>query len=262
MKFNYNTLDVTLQKETRSLTISLNRPESKNAINIEMLFELESLFGWLTGHLEVNAVVLTGNGDTFCSGFDQDELKIMSEEKLKKYIARFQKVVMGMLYLPQTVICDLKDGAQGMGVELALGADIRVSRSTSEIHFNALNRGWVPCVGGIGLLSIWVGQAAARAWTMGSAKVGASEQRQKAFTTQTYSTGESAIDSLLKNISTQAPVARIQTKRSFLESILPELQRTFEYESIFSFASMKTEDWKKAEDQPFTTARELARELT
>lgn len=261
MKFNYNTLNVTLQKETRSLTIALNRPEKNNAINIEMLFELESLFGWLTGHLEVNAVVLTGEGDTFCSGFDQEELKIMSEEKLQKYIARFQKIVMGMLYLPQTVVCDLKDGARGMGIELALGADIRLSRTTSELHFDALNRGWVPCIGGVGLLNIWVGQATARSWTLSSARVGADEQREKSLTSNIYSNGENAVEKILKNITAQAPVARIQTKRSFLESILPEVQRTFEYESIFSFASMKTEDWKKQENEPFTTARELAKEL-
>ena len=261
MKFNYNTLDVTLHKETRSLTVALNRPEKNNAINIEMLFELEGLFSWLTSHLEVNAIVLTGSGDQFCSGFDSDELKIMSEEKLQKYMARFQKVVAGMLHLPQTIICDLKNGAAGMGIELALGADIRVSRSTSTLHFNQLDKGWVPCAGGVGLLNVWVGQSTARHWTMTSAKVNGQDQRERGFTMETYSEGENCTEKILKNIFAQAPVARIQAKRSFLESILPELQRTFEYESVFSFASMKTQDWKKDSDEPFTAARDLAREI-
>ncbi|CAN0018706.1 unnamed protein product [Chrysoparadoxa australica] len=262
MNFNYNTLNVTLQKETRSVEIELNRPEKGNAINVEMLFELESLFSWLTGHLEVNAVLLKGSGEKFCTGFDSDELKIMSEEKLKKYMVRFQKVVSGMLYLPQTVVCDLGGGAEGMGIELALGADIRVGSNSGQTNFNNLDKGWVPCCGGIGLLSIWVGNANARAWTLSSQSVNHNDLVNKGLFLSTYEgTGNNTTEAILKNISAQAPIARIQAKRSLLESILPEVQRTFEFESIFSFASIKTGDWNKDEEANFTQARDLAREL-
>ncbi len=262
MNFNYNTLKVTLQKETRSIEVAINRPEQNNTLNVETLFELESLFGWLTGHLEVNAVVLTGVGNTFCSGFDQNELAIMSDEKLQKYMVRFQKIVMGMLSLPQTIICDLKDGASGMGIELALGADIRVARTTARLDFDALKTGWVPCGGGIALLNQLVGQSIARHWMMTSAKVGASELSNRGLIGTLYSEGEDVTHQFLKTISRQAPVARIQAKRSFLESVMPEASRGFEFEAIFSFAAMKTEDWKKdTATENFTSARELAREL-
>ncbi|MCF8058518.1 MAG: enoyl-CoA hydratase/isomerase family protein [Bacteriovoracaceae bacterium] len=263
MNFNYNTLQVTLNKESRSISIALNRPEEQNAINVEMLFELESLFGWLTSHLEVNAVVLTGNGDIFCNGFDQNELRIMSEEKFQKYIVRFQKIVTGMLSLPQTIICDLKDGARGMGIELALGADIRIARSTSSVNFNTLKTGWVPCCGGISLLSQWVGHSAARYWTMTSARVGSQEMINKGLIGKTYSTSEDALSPLLKEIAAQAPVPRIQAKRSFLEGMMAELKRGLEYETVFAFAAMKTEDWKKdpTNEEGFKSARDLAKEL-
>jgi enoyl-CoA hydratase/carnithine racemase len=263
MNFNYNTLNVNLKSDTRSIEIELNRPEKENAINVEMLFELESLFSWLTGHLEVNAVILKGKGEIFCGGFDQDELKIMSDEKLKKYIVRFQKIVSGMLYLPQTVICDMGEGARGMGLELSLGADIRIGSKTGTTAFNNLDQAWVPCCGGIGLLSTWVGNSSARAWTLSSKKVGHTELAEKGLLLETYSSQEKldTAESLLQRIAKQAPIARIQAKRSFLEGILPDLQRTFEYESIFSFASMKTGDWNKEEEAPFTQARDVAREL-
>jgi enoyl-CoA hydratase/carnithine racemase len=263
MNFNYNTLEVTLQKDTRSIKVALNRPETNNALNVEMIFELESLFGWLTSHLEVNAVVLTGIGETFCSGFDSQELKKMSDEKLQKYIVRFQKIVTGMMSLPQTIICDLKDGARGMGIELALGADIRLARSTAVISFDSLKEGWVPCCGGVGLLGQTVGPSTARHWTMTSAKVGSQTLAAKGFIGDTYSTSEDALSPLLKNIAAQAPVARIQAKRSFLEAVMPETSRGFEFETIFAFAAMQTEDWKKdlTQGENFTAARDLAREL-
>lgn len=263
MNFNYNTLEVTLQKETRSIKVALNRPETNNALNVEMIFELESLFGWLTSHLEVNAVVLTGIGDTFCSGFDQEELKIMSDEKLQKYIVRFQKIITGMMSLPQTIICDLKDGAKGMGIELALGADVRIARSTAVVTFDSLKSGWVPCCGGVSLLGQIVGPSIARHWTLTSAKVGSQALNAKGFVGETYSTSEDALAPLLRNIAAQAPVARIQAKRSFLEAIMPEAARGFEFETMFAFAAMQTEDWKKdlGLGETFTAARDLAREL-
>lgn len=263
MNFNYNTLKVTLQKESRSIKVALNRPETGNALNVEMIFELESLFGWLTSHLEVNAVVLTGVGDTFCSGFDQDELKIMSDEKLQKYIVRFQKIVVGMMSLPQTIICDLKDGARGMGIELALGADIRLARSTAQLQFDSLKYGWVPCCGGVSLLGQIVGPSMARHWTLTSAKVGSQTLMTKGFIGDTYSTSEDALTPLLATIAAQAPVARIQAKRSFLEAVMPEASRGLEFETIFAFAAMQTEDWKKdlTQGETFTNARDLAREL-
>ena len=225
-----------------------------------MLFELESLFGWLTSHLEVNAVVLTGSGDYFCAGFDQDELKLMSEEKLQKYLIRFQKIIAGMLALPQTIICDLKGGARAMGVELSSGADIRLIREDGEIEFGALKEGWVPCSGGIGLLSFWVGHAKARAWTLCSSKINSSEATQSGFCLKSYEAGQNETKSILKDIASQAAVARIQTKRSFLEAIMPELSRSFEYETIFSFAALKTQDWKNDEGG-FIAAREMAKLL-
>ena len=265
MKFNYNTLNVDLRPETRSLTISLNRPKHNNQMNVEMLFELESLFGWLTAHLEVNAVVITGVGDTFCTGFDEEELRLMSEDKLQKYLVRFQRLISGMLALPQTIICDLKKKATGMGLELALGADIRISHEDSSLSFNALNIGWVPCSGGVGLLGLLVGHATARQWTMTARGISSEQSLSKGLTANSYNDRDACIDEILNAIKKQSPVARIQAKRSLLESIMPELTRIFEFESIFSFASMKTNDWKKDPEknpgEPFMSARELSQQL-
>lgn len=263
MNFNYNTIDVTLQPATRSIKVALNRPEAKNAINVEMLFELEGLLSWLTGHLEVNAVYLTGNGDYFSSGFDQEELKIMSDEKLKKYISRFQKITMGLMSLPQTIICDLKEGANGMGIELALGADIRIARSTATVNFDALESGWTPCCGGVSLLSQIVGPSNAKYWTLTSKKINAGTMVSSGLVGESYGTGETLGEDILNRIGKQAPVSRIQTKRSFLEVQMPELSRGLEFETIFSFASMQTGDWKKGKnpEESFTAARDLAASL-
>ena len=70
---------------------------------------------------------------------------------------------------------------------------------------------------------------------------------------------------MLTNISKQAPVARIQTKRSLLEAILPGLDRTIIFEKKFALAGLAMNDWKKKINdskkgisQGFIKARDLS----
>lgn len=260
MKFNYNTISVTLNPKSRSIEVLLNRPENNHAINVEMLFELESLFAWLTSHLEVNAITLSStpnDQNIFSCGFDKKELSIMSRDKVQKYMVRFQKIITGMLHLPQTIICDLKDGAEGMAIELALGADIRIASKSSKLHFNSLENGWVSCAGGIGILSHLVGHSFARQWTLSSKTVGQQEMTSSGLILETYGEGESLITEILNKILKQSPVARIQTKGSFLEEVRPTIEQTWNFESAFSFAALKTNDWKKETENEFTAARDF-----
>jgi enoyl-CoA hydratase/carnithine racemase len=260
MKFNYNTLNVTLNPKSRSIEVLLNRPEHNHAINVEMLFELESLFAWLTSHLEVNAITLsssTNEQNIFSCGFDQNELSIMSTDKVQKYMVRFQKIITGMLHLPQTIICDLRDGASGMAIELALGSDIRIASKSAKLQFNSLENGWVSCAGGTGILSHLVGHSFARQWTLSSKTIGQQEMTSSGLVLETYSEGENTMGQLLSRILKQAPVARIQTKGSFLEEVRPTIEQTWNFESAFSFAALKTSDWKKDKNDEFTAAREF-----
>jgi len=259
MQFNYNTLQVRLHSKTRSVEVLLNRPEKEHQINIEMLFELESLFSWLTSHLEVNAITLSSTPSSqnlFSKGFDRDELIIMSEDKVKKYMVRFQKVITGMIHLPQTIICDLKEGAEGMGVELALGADIRLSSQSSTLHFNSLEKGWVSCCGNLSTLSDLVGQSLARQWTLAGKEVSAKEMIRSGLVMDTYKKGDHSCESLLTKISLQAPVARIQTKGALTDHIRTSLEQGQLTDSSYSFSALSLEDFKKDQSQ-FTQARDF-----
>ncbi len=259
MIFNYNTLSVELQKETKSIFVTLNRPEVQNAINIEMLFELEGLFGWLTSHLEVNTVVLRGSDNYFSSGFDQRELELMGQEKLIKYLNRFHKLITGMQFLPQTIICDMGEGAQGMAIEFCLGADIRVSSDHSSLKFNCLQNGWVPCSGGVSILSNLIGTSLARQWTLSSSEVGSHQLLSSGLVMELYrENGEALVNKLLQNISKQAPIARIQTKRSFLEKELEAQQEVQHNDTRFAYAGLHLREWSKKDYKEFISAREMA----
>jgi enoyl-CoA hydratase/carnithine racemase len=262
--FNYNTLCVSLDKTTRSLSIELNRPELGNALNTEMIFELETLFTWLSTHIEVKSIYFTGKGDYFCKGLDDEELATWSEEKRQKNFEKVQKLVYSMFYLPQTILVDLKKGCSGLGVELAMGADIRIAHESCNLHFNHLQKGIVPSCGGIGFTNALLGNAVARQWILSSMEVKTASLLATQTIVESYNE-ESTYMNFLTNISNQSEIARIQAKRSLLESIMPEIDRTIKWEKRFSIAGMCTGDWrelaKRGPQANLTNAREFSARL-
>ncbi|OUR97209.1 hypothetical protein A9Q84_12855 [Halobacteriovorax marinus] len=262
--FNYNTLSVSLSKETRSIVVELNRPEIQNAINTEMIFELETLFTWVSTHIEIKTILFTGRGDYFCKGLDDEEFSTWSDEKKQKNFEKLQKLVYSMFYLPQTIIVDLKNGAKGLGLELAMGADIRIANHEAEMHFNHLQKGIVPSCGGIGFTSALFSNGAVRQWLLASKKLNATELLNNNIILESYKE-ESTASSYLQTISNQPDIPRIQAKRSLLEPIMEKLDKTLEWEKTFSLAGMCTNDWREiakfGSEAQCTTAKELSSKL-
>ncbi|PIP89782.1 MAG: hypothetical protein COW01_07900 [Bdellovibrionales bacterium CG12_big_fil_rev_8_21_14_0_65_38_15] len=245
--FDYKTLHVTLDPSTRSLTIELSRAARRNAITMEMLFELEGMMAWLSSHLEINAVTLRGAGGYFSCGFDREETARMDAPKLQKYFKKLQKIVYSMHLLPQTFIVDMGKGAEAQGIELALGGDIRLVHEETVIEFNHLQKGLVPCSGGVGILSNIVGAQVARRWVMTSQTLTSNDAVSGMFADYSYvlQTKYKLQQEILKRILMQSPVTRIQAKRSLVEATLPEVDRSLVYESNFAHAGMASGDWKK-----------------
>ncbi|PIK15490.1 enoyl-CoA hydratase/isomerase family protein [Halobacteriovorax sp. JY17] len=262
--FSYNTLSVELSKKTRSISIKLNRPEVQNAINTEMIFELETLLTWISTHLEIKSIYLTGTGDYFCKGLDDEEFATWSEEKRQKNFDKLQKLIYSMFFLPQTIIADLKKGCAGLGFELAMGADIRVAHEDTVVEFNHLSKGIVPSCGGISFTSAITNNSTARQWLLLSKKLSAADLNTHHITVQSYGV-ESPIQDFLATINSQPDVARIQAKRSLLEPVLKNLDQGLEWEKKFSIAGMCTNDWKEiakhGESAQTVSARELSSRL-
>ena len=72
--FNYTTLSTRLEKTTRTLFVTLNRPDWNNAFRLEMLFEFESLLAWCTTRVEINSIFIDSSTATFSTGLELDSL--------------------------------------------------------------------------------------------------------------------------------------------------------------------------------------------
>jgi enoyl-CoA hydratase/carnithine racemase len=250
--FNYTTLSTRLEKTTRTLFVTLNRPDWNNAFRLEMLFELESLFAWCTSRVEINSIFINSSSRAFSTGLELDSLSALTPQQLSKMNMKLQKIIFAMMQLPQTIIMDLGEGTQTLASEFALGADIRLASKEAKIRFNHAQYGMVPAAGGMSMLSALVNPTFARKWVLSGDAIPSEVLTESGFIGETYEEGnrQEVINKTLSTISHVAPVQRIQCKLGLFEALRSQFETGIVMDRKIAKASMVTEDWrtKKPED--------------
>lgn len=144
-------------------TVRLNRPERRNALTSEMLRELHTGMLAAADDAAVRAIVLTGEGPTFCAGQD---LSIFTgnldghvvREAIVKY---YKPLIMAMTEIEKPIIGAINGGAAGAGASLALACDLRVMADDAYILQAFSNIGLVPDAGSTWFMARLVGYSRA-----------------------------------------------------------------------------------------------------
>ncbi len=202
--FSYNTIATTLLIPTKSLEIKFR----KNYLNAETLFELESILAWAATHTEVQSLFITSFGEEFIQGFDPNDLRELSEEKLKKQFQKVSTIAQSFLCLPQTIVVDMKKGTRGVGLELSLAADIRIAKSDAVFCFDHLSQGLTPACGIFSFLRSYLNQNVLRSLLLS----GVPFNKDSFLALGGWCEFDKDACAILTSIFKQAPVARIQAK--------------------------------------------------
>lgn len=156
---SFQTLSV--ERDGPIAIVTLNRPQSLNAVNTVMTSELESVSQWLSGHPnEVRVVLLRGQGDAFCAGDDIKELPQLSESVARQLSLRQAELYLSWERLPQTVIALIHGDAFGGGCVMAYSTDLRIATHDARFAMPEIRLGWPPGYG-IAQLTALVGKARA-----------------------------------------------------------------------------------------------------
>lgn len=139
--------------------VRLNRPEKLNALDFETFDQLVEAGQALVARQGLRAVVLGGNGRSFSVGIDLEALASGGASALSNLAARthgdanlFQQVALQWRDLPVPVIAAIQGHALGGGMQLALGADIRIVAPDARLSIREVVWGLVPDMAGTVLL--------------------------------------------------------------------------------------------------------------
>ena len=157
-------------------TVTLNRPKVLNALNAQMLAELDEAFAGLALDDTVRAVLLTGSGEkAFAAGADIAELAA-ADGKYGENLARRGQGVFGRIErMGKPVIACINGYALGGGCELAMACTLRLVSETAKLGQPELNLGILPGYGGTQRLPRLVGQGAALKMILTGLMVSAAE---------------------------------------------------------------------------------------
>lgn len=126
------------------LKITLNRPESMNAINSEMMRELNHFWGNMKKHEKIRCVILTGNGKAFCAGADLKERKNLDLDTWRKQRNDLENAMIAMIDCPCPVIAAVNGPAFGGGLELILAADFAYAAENAVFSQSETKWGLIP----------------------------------------------------------------------------------------------------------------------
>ncbi len=155
----FNTLRVDVRGAV--VTITLNRPRIRNAVNTEMTGELERLVAWLSASEQSLRVgILTGAGAAFCSGDDVSELETLTADQARAISLRQARLFLAFEGLPQPLIAAVNGFATGAGCVCANACDFRIASHAAQFGMPEIKLGWTPGYG-LSQLTALIGKARA-----------------------------------------------------------------------------------------------------
>lgn len=199
------------------LLVTLNRPSSRNAINIDMMKDLLTLWQMkFVDQEKIRCIILTGNDKAFCAGADLKERKDMSLDVWKKQHAVLQQAIYAMLDCPIPIIAVVNGPAFGGGLELALASDFIYASETATFSQSEVKIGIMPGALGTQHLPRACGLRRAKELTFTAQTFSAQEAFDWGIVNKICSPQTLLQESIVtaKKISDNAPLAIKQVKKA------------------------------------------------
>jgi enoyl-CoA hydratase/carnithine racemase len=144
--------------------LTLNRPEAKNAFSPEMLTLWRQFLEEAKADNNVRVIIVTGKGDTFCSGGDIQE---MAEGRLRSWdMKKFlwegvHRIIFTLEDLDKPILAAINGGAMGAGLDMAIMCDLRVCSDRAKLSESYILLGLIPGDGGAYFLPRLIGMGKA-----------------------------------------------------------------------------------------------------
>lgn len=202
--------------------VRLTRPQKLNALTLQTLDELVATARELRRDKTLRAVVISGEGDSFCAGLDFASALKSPAGIVKAFVPvpwlgtnTFQEACWAWRRLPVPVIAAVDGHCYGGGIQLALAADFRIATPDSEWSVLEARWGLIPDMSGIRSLAELVGIDTAKKLTMTAQMLNGKEAADLGLVTELAADPVAAAFDLARDISTRSPDSVAAAKRLF-----------------------------------------------
>ena len=155
--------NILLEKENKISVITINRPQSLNALNAQTIKELSTALDTLNDDKETRVIIITGSGEkSFVAGADIKEFSDFNTEKAEELARNGQNILFNKIEnLSKPVIAAVNGFALGGGLELAMSCHIRYASENAKLGLPEVTLGLIPGYGGTQRLPKLVGKGLA-----------------------------------------------------------------------------------------------------
>jgi len=198
-------------------TITLDRPESLNALTIPMKVALREALGSIAEDRSVRAVVLTGSGRAFCAGQDLGEREAPDAPPLDVELReRYNPIIRAIRSMGQPVIAAVNGVAAGAGASIAFACDLRIASTEARFVLAFGRIGLVPDSGATWLLPRLVGAARAAEIALLGDAIGADDALRFGLVNRVVPADALATESraMAERLAAGAPLATALTKQA------------------------------------------------
>jgi enoyl-CoA hydratase/carnithine racemase len=212
---------VELRDHAHFVEVRLARADKRNALAFSMLRELVAAGKSIAKRRNVRAVVLTGDGPSFCAGIDLGDLRnpkntaLAGFELLRPGANLFQQAFLVFRDLPIPVIAAIHGHCFGAGMQLALGADFRIARPDAQLSIMETRWGLVPDMAASVTLRGLVGLDVAKELAMTARVVTGTEAARIGLVTRTAEDPFAEAAKLAAELADRSPDAVLAVKRVF-----------------------------------------------
>lgn len=230
-------------------TVTLNRPEKKNAMSFKMLGEFIELMNQLGKDDATRVIILTGTPGSFCAGTDLEDLaSIPGESRGLRGGAKDISKWWPITSCPKPVIAAIDGPAVGMGAEFTSQCDIRIASTRARFSWNFTHRGLVPDTGaGTWLLPRLIGTSQAF-WLLYSGEfISAAQAHELKYVSAVFEPEEmlGKAKAMAKNMMMGSPFSQKRIKSLLYEGLGIPLEQHMINHTEAMAECFKSEDHKE-----------------
>lgn len=228
-------------------TLIMNRPETRNALDPELLLALGRGLDEAARDPHTRAVVLCGAGDSFCSGADLKGAlgDLDAGIDLGPRIAQFHALIRAIVYAPKPFVAALRGPAVGFGADLALACDLRVLHPDAYLQEKFVAIGLMPDGGGSFWLQRLIGYGRAMEYLMLGTRIDAPLALQLGLANRVVPDERAEAQTLALQLAAGPPLALAAIKSAVREAASGGIEAALEREKTGQTALLGSADFRE-----------------